>query len=413
MNIHSLVEKYGSPLYIYDISSVRISHGILKNALPADTVLYYSLKANPHPYIVKELVKLGCRCEVSSINELLTALAAGAVPDEVLYTGPAKSAGELALAVQYGVRLFSCESWNEILKLLSIVEPLKEKVRVVVRINPDVKYHRSSLSMTGVSSPFGIDEEQFLSGPLEWLDHPLLDFAGFHVFNGTNFRDVESILRSMTYSIKMAKRMSSLINKEIKFLDLGGGFGHPFAQFSSGIDLSPLRELLTGELDREFPGWRNHHPKIAFESGRFLVGPCGKYVSRVEDLKTSKGRHYIVLDGGIHHLGGMSGIGRMQTLDVDFTIVKSDEDRREDFEATIVGPLCTPLDIIKRKSRIPRPQIRDLIVIPNVGAYGLTASLIGFLSRDMPTEVVFENDKVLHVSRLSIRREVLDDSRAP
>ncbi|QMV40601.1 type III PLP-dependent enzyme domain-containing protein [Cohnella cholangitidis] len=404
MNYSDLVRKYGSPLYVYNIDALADSYHKLRSYLPDDSILYYSLKANPHPVLVGQLVRLGCRCEVSSVNELAVALQAGARADRVQYTGPAKTRNEIETAVIRGVRLFSCESWNEFDKLNSVAEEHATKLAVVLRVNPNSKNLRSSLAMTGVSSQFGIDEDKIMNGSLDFLAHPSMEVIGFHVFNGTNSTDVGSLIDSFAYSIQMAKRLAEELNINLRYLNLGGGFGHPYAKFGDSPNFSILKSELTALLDSEIPEWRNNETQVAFESGRFIAGSCGQYICSIEDIKESKGSRYVILNGGINHLGGMSGLGRMQKLDVDFAV--SDEASSEENDiASLVGPLCTPLDFIRRPGEIPKLDINDHIVIPNVGAYGLTSSLLGFLSRESPLEIVYSVNEVIDISRIELERK--------
>jgi diaminopimelate decarboxylase len=406
MNIKDLFEQYGSPLYVYDLNELRVSYQKLRDSLPNESILYYSLKANPYTRLVKEFVKLGCKCEISSINELKSALEAGAEAEEILFTGPAKSIQEIEQAIRLGVGIVSCESWNELIKLVKISEKYQRKVKVIIRVNPNNRNLRSSLSMTGVSSQFGIDEEDIVSIPSDALKSKYIELIGFHVFNGTNSTDIKSIILSFTYSILMAKRLSKMLNLNLKFLDLGGGFGHPFAKKDDSTDFKFINKALSEVLDKELPQWRIGDPIISFESGRYLVASCGKYICRVEDIKLSKGNQFVLLDGGINHLGGMSGLGRMQKFDIDFEL-ESEQKLDENIEASMVGPLCTPLDLMRRNKETQKLSINDIVIVPNVGAYGLSASLLGFLSRDTPCEIIVDHHSIVEVTQLKLKRKTL------
>ncbi|GAA0133910.1 type III PLP-dependent enzyme [Paenibacillus sp. YSY-4.3] len=407
MDLQHLVSRYGSPLYIYDLAELKSASKRLFNSLPDGSILFYSLKANPHPYLVKELVKQGCRCEVSSLAELRVALQAGGIAEQILYTGPVKTYDELEEALKLGVIKYSCESTNELNKLSLLAEKHRKKVQVILRVNPNHKYLRSSLSMTGVASQFGIDEDKIAEIPPEFITSPYMDIVGFHVFNGTNSNDVDSMISSFTYSIHMAKRLSEQLKISLKFLDLGGGFGHPYAQKGNSTDFSSIKTEISAVLDLELADWRQQMPEISFESGRNLVAACGQYVCTVEEIKESKGEKFIILDGGINHLGGMSGLGRMQKFDMDYTC-ENDHAATDTFSASMVGPLCTPLDLMRRSQETQSLFVQDIIIVPNVGAYGLTASLMGFLSRETPVEVIYEHHTVCDATQIILNRQTID-----
>lgn len=156
-------------------------------------------------------------------------------------------------------------------------------------------------------------------------------------------------------------------------------------------------------LDEHMPGWRIGEPAIAYESGRYLSAACGVLVSSVVDIKESKGSRFIVLDSGIHHLGGMAGLGRIPRVQYDIKPITEKPDTHPE-SAHIVGPLCTPLDFFNKKAAMPSLQLEEQLYIPNVGAYGITASLLGFLSREIPVELVVDDGNVKHVSQLAITR---------
>ena len=154
-------------------------------------------------------------------------------------------------------------------------------------------------------------------------------------------------------------------------------------------------------LDERLPGWRRAAPQVAFESGRYLVAASGTLVGRVVDVKESKGEVFVVLDTGINHLGGMAGLRRIPRILPDVAPAEGDAEPRE---SVLTGPLCTPLDVFGRGSELPSLEPGELVTIPNVGAYGLTASLVAFLGFDPPVEVCLDGEEVVSASRLALGR---------
>lgn len=390
-----LATRFDTPLYAYDLAAVRDAHAALRAALPEPSELFYSLKANPHPSIVGELHNLGCRAEVSSSGELRAAIAAGVPPERCLHTGPAKTDRELREALHAGVDWFSIDSPRQLRALRAA--DCEHRSRVMLRLNADRGLGGHGLTMTGTASQFGADASWVESQPDEFPG-----VEGFHFYMGTNIPDAEGLYETFAGVVQETVRLTDALGIEPAVVDLGGGFASPFAQAGAFPEYTGLRETLAGLLDAELPGWRDGRPRVAFESGRYLVGHSGTLVCRVQDVKRSKGKRFVLLDTGIHHLGGMSGLRRVPRFALT---LESGYRDGEQVASDVVGPLCTPLDAWARGVTLPALDPGDVVAVPNVGAYGLTASLIGFLGHDLPLEVVLDDGVPVDASQLTLTRK--------
>jgi len=403
-----LVETYGSPLYVYRLDEVRSAHADLAAALPADARVLYSLKANPHPAVVAELARRGCGAEVSSRSELLTALDAGMDPGAVLYTGPGRSAAEAETAMRAGARLFSVDSAAQYGVLRRAAARTGTEAEVLLRVNPMRATWGSGLTMTGVPSQFGIDEEELLARPEPYAQAEGCPVVGLHFYLGSNITSADALARQFGDSLEAATRVCGRLGIQPRLLDLGGGFPRAYARSDEVLDLGSIGPAVQKRLAECFPD-PAHRPRLLFESGRHLVGAAGSLIARVLDVKESKGRTFAVLDSGINHLGGMSGLGRLPRIETEFVCDPPRQEGEEAVPVDVVGPLCTPLDFWAR-GRSARLRAGDLVVVPNVGAYGLTASLLAFLGRDCPVEVVLDGDTVAGASRLVYERRPLSSA---
>ncbi|MEM9280441.1 MAG: type III PLP-dependent enzyme [Verrucomicrobiota bacterium] len=396
-------EEYGTPFYSYDLGTVRNRASELATVLPetANPRLLYSFKANPLPAVAGELRAFGCKADLTSTGEILAAREAGFDLSTALYGGPGKSKLELGEALGAGIRHFSIESWNDLRLLGDLARQHEVKVVGLLRVNPE-EPPKARVAMAGVASQFGFEEADLVSLQAKTriaAYSDVIDYSGFHIYWGTQVGDVEALAASFESAVKTAESLSDKTGIPLKILNLGGGFPWPYAHRGEGPDLSGLQRNLASihanaTTAREAQWW--------VESGRYLVGSSGTLVCRVMDLKHSKDRSFVVLDSGINHLGGMAGLGRIPRFSIDLI---PEIDRGGEETVDVVGQLCTPLDCIGRNLKITELKVGDLVEIPNVGAYGLTASVTGFLSRPTPLEIAHREGEVESIHRLRTGHE--------
>lgn len=399
----AVLEGLPTPAYVYDLAEIRRNAVALRAELPAGAVLYYSLKANPHPAVLAELRAAGARAEICSDGELTAALAAGFDPADVLVTGPGKRDADVARALRAGVRDFSVDSPVGLAQLDREAAAAGVTVRCLLRVNDEHPAAGQGLAMTGVASPFGADAGWVLAEPARFTGTARAPVVGLHLYMGTNLTAVGDLLGQFERSLRTAARVSAALaahGADVRLVDLGGGFGAPFARAGGRVPLDGLRAGLDELLHRELPGGAT----VAFESGRYLVGTAGTLLTRVLDVKRSHGTDVVVLESGVNHLGGMSGLRRLPPLT---PALVTGTDRPNRLSALVTGPLCTPLDVWSRSAALPDLDVDELLAVPNVGAYGLYASLLGFLGHPLPAEVVLDTDDadpVREVSRLELVR---------
>lgn len=394
-----------TPAYIYRLDEVRRACRLLRAGLPAPSRQFYSLKANPHPAIVRQLWELGCHAEVSSPGELAAAMAAGVPGDEILYTGPGKRDADLTAALKAGVEWFSVDSPFGLDQLDRAAAALGTPARCLLRVNQPAVAPGQGLAMTGGASQFGADTAWVATQPERFRARDAATLVGLHLYLGSNLPDVAALRAQFATAITTARQLADRLDLDLRLLDLGGGFGAPFARAGDLPDLTGLADGVAAELDAAFPGWRRGTPLVAFESGRFLASTCGSLLVRVLDVKRSHDRTVVVLESGINHLGGMSGLRRLPPLVPELHSVAAGPDPRPALTGAIItGPLCTPLDTWARDATLPAVHPGELLRVPNVGAYGLYASLLAFLGHPAPRELVVDGDQVVHVSQLELIR---------
>jgi diaminopimelate decarboxylase len=385
VSICRLATRVGhTPFYAYDRAQLRERVAALRAALPADIKLHYAMKANPMPALVGFMAGLVDGIDVASAGELKVAMDAGADPQEISFAGPGKREVELRQALASGV-LVNVESVREVHVLAAISAELGLPARVAVRVNPDFELKGSGMKMGGGPKQFGVDVEQ-VPDLLATIGAAGLAFEGFHLFAGSQNLRAESICEAQLKSYELALRLAGSAPAPVRFLNLGGGFGIPYFPGEQRLDLQPIADNLQRLVHRS----RADLPEVSLviELGRYLVGEAGIYVTRIVDRKVSRGQVFLVTDGGLnHHLSASGNFGQVIRKNYPVTIGnRAGSTERE--VASVVGPLCTPLDLLADRLELPVAQVGDLVVVFQSGAYGASASPQAFLGHPPCVEVL-------------------------
>ena len=373
-----------TPFYALDRGLLRQRVAQLRAALPASIKLHYAMKANPMPAVVGLMAGLVDGIDVASAGELRLALDAGADSAEISFAGPGKRDAELRQAVASRV-LVNVESARELPVLAAASRELGVPARVAVRVNPDFELKGSGMKMGGGPKQFGIDVEQ-LPEVFARITGEGLQFEGFHLFAGSQNLRAESICEAQQKSYDLALRLADTAPSPVQFLNLGGGFGIPYFPGERPLDLAPIGANLAAIADRaarDLP-----QAGLVIELGRYLVGEAGLYVTRIIDRKVSRGQVYLVTDGGLHHhLAASGNFGQVVRKNYPVTIGNRADAAQRDV-VSVVGPLCTPLDLLADRMALPAADIGDLVVVFQSGAYGASASPQAFLGHPHCVEVL-------------------------
>lgn len=385
MRLSQLAQHVGrTPFYAYDREALRQRVDDLRAVFPAKIGLHYAMKANPMPELVAYMAARVDGIDVASAGELAVALEAGVNPRDVSFAGPGKSEAELAQAAVAGI-LINVESMREIRLLAETSRRSDQPARVAVRVNPDFELKSSGMKMGGGPKQFGIDAEQ-VPEALAHIGQRGLAFEGFHIFSGSQNLRAASICESQIKAFELALRLAENAPGPVRVLNLGGGFGIPYFPGEQPLDLEPIAanlHALVERTKRELP-----HAQLVIELGRYLVGEAGIYVCRIVDRKVSRGEVFLVTDGGLHqHLAASGNFGQVIRKNYPVAVgTKMDAEPRE--FASVVGPLCTPLDLLADRMELARADVGDLVVVFQSGAYGRSASPVDFLSHPPPLELL-------------------------
>jgi diaminopimelate decarboxylase len=379
-----LAQRVGqTPFYAYDRYAIDRRVEKVRVILPASMRLHYSMKANPMPALVQHMAELVDGIDVASAGELRIALDAGMEPGRISFAGPGKTAAELRQAVAAGVTV-NVESPRELAALAQAGNAVGVAPHVVLRVNPDFELKSSGMKMGGGAKQFGIDAEQ-APAAMRQARELGLQVLGFHIFAGSQSLKAEAIIEAQSKSFELALQLSEHAKAPLQQVNVGGAFGIPYFPGEQALDLAPIADHLAvwdARLAHELPG-----AHAAIELGRYLVGEAGIYVTRVIDRKESRGQVFLVCDGGLHHhLAASGNFG--QVIRKNYPVAVGNRMDGAGGPASVVGPLCTPLDVLADRMDLGHAQEGDLVVVFQSGAYGLTASPNAFLGHPAPVEVL-------------------------
>jgi len=383
--ITRLAERVGqTPFYAYDRSLItqRIQH--LRDNLPSDIHIHYAIKANPMPAVVQHLAGLVDGFDLASAGEMKTALDTTMPANKISIAGPGKTDQELRQAIAAGVTI-NLESEGEMRRAANIAEQLGITPRVAIRVNPDYDLKSSGMKMGGGPKQFGVDAER-VPTMLKELGSLGLEFFGFHIFWGSQNLNPDAIMEAHEKTFDLAIRLSDSTPGPVKSLNIGGGLGIPYFPGEQRLDLSPIKE----NLERLLPKLKSNLPEaeIVTELGRYIIGEAGIYVCKIIDIKESRGEKYLIADGGMHHhLAASGNFG--QVIRKNYPVTIGNKMNSSELETVnIVGPLCTPLDILANKMELAKAEQGDLVVVYQSGAYGFSASPHLFLGHPTAIEVL-------------------------
>ncbi len=380
--LREVVRLYGTPAYAYDVGRVRAQAAKLRDHLPAAVEVLYSLKANASLGLCGVLAGCGLGADVASAGELATALAAGFPPARIFLTGPDKSPAVLAGLRPFPEIVVSLDALSELEPLARLDGPR----RAVLRLRPD--FASCAACSAGAGSRFGVCFEE-LPRCRDRIASAGVRVVGFHVFAGSQVLDAAGIVQHFRGAADLCARAADVLGLAPEVIDLGGGFGVPYAPGEAELDLAPVGEELNRLLARVAPA------RVVLELGRYLVAQSGWYLTTVIARQTHGGRPAVLVDGGTHQRGDLCGLG-LRRRAVPPTVLAGRDGPPEPTD--VLGCLSLPSDVLIEAAALPPLKPGDVLAFPNAGAYGLSASACLFHGHAPPAEVAFE-DRTLALLR--------------
>lgn len=353
--------------FLYDLDSLRQHLDCMQERHQA-LRLWYACKANPLSTLLKEIAKKSFSFDVASPGELDQVLNIGANPENILVTGPAKNEAFFEHALLSGVQTFIIESENQYKTLESLTKKHGSTPKILLRLQLDWNDQESSFIGGNAITPFGMD----LPSAKTLLPQIQLPLLGFHVFQWGNVLDLAKLEAIWRHIASICKE----IGVPIQVIDLGGGLGIPYNPNE--------KPLLWKDVNAALERIKNQFsiPEIWLELGRYIVGTCGYYATKVVDRKTVRGHNLLICAGGINH------IARPALTHQYFPCTLARNSQSKSIPFNIHGPLCTALDFLGTHFLPEDIKVGDVLVFSQTGAYGFTESMPYFLCHELPNEIV-------------------------
>lgn len=372
--IQSVIDRFDAPFFFYDLDKLKKHLEYMKDGLDPDITLWYACKANPMSAVIKVLRNLGFGIDVASSGELHQVLNAGIDPKYILATGPGKSKEYLTHLVRSGLKTIVLESLNQAYWLDEVCKEEGKKVDCLLRVQLSWNEGKSVLGGDEIT-PFGISHSEWLE--LDKSKITNLNIIGYHVFQWGNILDTSRLEEIWSKTVESIQGLAQQLGFPVKVLDLGGGLGIPYDFNSQSLDFKEVQVILKSVKDKY------KLSKIWMELGRYTVGECGYYLTKIVDMKSVRGRNLIVCDGGINH------IARVALVNQAFPAKAFKKSDAKEKTYHVHGSLCTALDFLGEFSFPEDIQIGDWLVFHKTGAYGFTESMPFFLCHMLPGEVIY------------------------
>ncbi len=391
-SVEELATEHGTPMYLYSARTIAEHYRKLKEAfaragdLRGDPIICYSVKANSNLSILKLMRDLGSGFDVVSAGELYRVLKIGGDPRKVAFAGVGKTDDEIAYALDQEILLFNVESEEELENISRIAQSKKKVASVALRVNPDVDPHTHTYITTGKKeNKFGVDLERAKGVLKRAKELPGILMRGLHVHIGSQITKAEPYVETMTRLNEFLPQARAM-GLPIEFLDMGGGFGIWYKEKLA----RPVKEI----ADAVVPLMLKADCRLLIEPGRFIVGNAGVLITRVQYVKQSGEKRFVICDAGMNDLIRPALYGAYHRIwpVVTEASVSGEVPDEEDWEGAasvtdVVGPICESGDYFAKDRKLPPLKRGDLVCIYSAGAYGY-AMASTYNSHPRPVEVM-------------------------
>ena len=385
VDLNRLAAEVGTPFYVYSSATLRRHVRVVKDAFAGIPMLMaYAMKANSNQAVLKLMAAEGCGADVVSGGELERALAAGIKPEMIVFSGVAKTIGEMRRGLEAGIKCFNVESEPELERLSMVATDLGLTARVSVRVNPDVDARTHAKISTGkAENKFGIPFARAREVYSRIAELPNVEAVGVDMHIGSQITDLEPFGNAFGLMAELVTALRADGHK-IEHVDVGGGLGIPYHHDQE----APPHPEAYAAVVRDKVGQLGC--SLVIEPGRLLVGNAGLLVTKVEYVKEG-GTNFVIVDAA------MNDLIRPTLYEAHHDVVPVNHSNLAPITADIVGPVCETGDYLAKARTMPGVKEGDLLAVMSAGAYGAVMAST-YNSRPLVPEVLVDGDR-FHVIR--------------
>jgi diaminopimelate decarboxylase len=378
LNIKNLVEKYNTPLYVYDFNCISKRYKELKSAFEGKkSLIAYAVKANSNLAVIRHLAKLGAGADCVSIGEVRRALRAGVLKYKIIFSGVGKRDDEIREALERDILLLNLESEAEMRRVEMIAKELDVEARISIRVNPNVDPQTHPYISTGLhENKFGVSINDAKRMYIYAKKSKYLNPIGIHFHIGSQLTELSPIIEACEIVTDLVRSLRA-IDIDIKFFDIGGGLGVVYDEevtIKTHEYADAISKVLKG-LDLT----------IVLEPGRYMVANCGIFLTRVLYEKKNGDKRFVIVDGA------MNDLLRPSLYDA-YHKIEAVQKEGEKTPADVVGPVCESGDFLGKDVLLPPLEHNDILVVHSSGAYGFTMSS-NYNTRNRASEVAIIDNK--------------------
>ncbi len=379
VKVKNLTKKFQTPVYCYSYRKLKENISTFKkNFKSLNPLICFAVKANANLKLLKEIKKFGLGADVVSLGELTKALKAGIQRKKIVFSGVGKTSEELSFAIDKKILLINAESKSEILEIERIAKNKKKIVNIGIRLNPNTDAKTLKQISTGKKQDkFGLTEKYFLELVKYLKNSKFIKLKCLSVHIGSQ------ILSNQPYEkmLKVVDRIIQKSNYKFEFIDLGGGMGISYNKKVKNLDYKKYAFAIKKNL-------RKHNAKIIFEPGRSIIGNTAILISKIIYIKHGSNKNFVILDAG------MNDLMRPALYGAEHQIIP--ENKKSVFAKKtyeFVGPICESTDRFLTAKKFQKLSEKDLIIISDVGAYGMSLSS-NYNVRLKPAEILIKGYKI-------------------
>lgn len=379
-----IAKKFGTPAYCYSYSRLKENiENLQKNFKSFNPLFCFAVKSNTNKYLLNEIGKFGFGADVVSMGELIRAISAGISPNKIVFSGVGKTAREIEYAINKKILLINAESKSEILQIEKIAKLKKKTINIGIRLNPNTDAKTLKEISTGKKeNKFGVNEKTFLELVNYIKNSKNLNLKCLSVHIGSQILDDKPYLKMLNVLDKVIRKS----NHKFEYVDLGGGMGIDYDHNNKKLNLKKYNSYIQKFL-------KVNSCKIIFEPGRSIIGDTAVLITNITYIKESDKKDFIILDAGMNDLMRPALYKAEHKI---IPIVKKKIKSKKIYE--FVGPICETTDKFLTIKNYQKLNENDLIVIYDVGAYGMSLSS-NYNLRPKPIELLIHNSKIKIINK--------------